>query len=87
MLKFLILGCVVVWLFGALRGGPRRLIRNTTQLLHFVLWFVLLFLGGTMLPRAQWLQGETLLLGAAVAVWFAVSYWIAGRTAQAMSRK
>jgi len=74
MLKFLILGCVAVWLLGVLRGGRGRLIRDTSHLLQFVIWFVLVFLGGTMLPRVQALEGHTLFLGLAVLAWFGVSY-------------
>lgn len=77
MLKILILAAVAVWFLGLFLGKRRRVIRDTTHLLSFILWVVLLFLGGTMLPRMALLDGSPLLLGAAVAVWYFVSFFAA----------
>lgn len=86
MLKILILACVAVWLLGFLRGKRKRLIRDSTHLLQFVLWFVMVFVGATMLPRAPYVEDSALLLGASVAVWFGASYYAARWLAARMGR-
>ena len=74
MFKFVILTLVAIWILGLFLGKKRRMIKDVHQLLGFIIFAALAFVGLTMFSDMPALEASVVLHLLATIAWLGLSW-------------